>query len=401
MYITNRVVSVSFLLAGLLPLATFAFVLNTDERIAVQKAYQGAIADAADDYRATRGLPALERQLQQRVAVATEVLKPLEKERRLLRAQIVAMQKEQRSLQPRIVQEATGVHASAQEKASAFGTLVRMVWDRSHAPNFNLYQKIVLTSPAENAENVGYHAVARAALAEVSGIVEHSRELDALIQSYDALLTKSQDALREYREASSELERTQNRIADIQKTVEEVHQQVIRLQGSLARIDAKIRARVERDLIAKGLLDPGTIDHSRVAVTPAFTWPVYGPLSAVFNDAGYKERFGIPHRAIDIVVGQGAPVAAAADGVVFLARDGGATGFSYILIGHRGGYATLYGHLSSFTVSAGDDVSQGQIIGLSGGQPGTHGAGPMTTGPHVHFEVIQSGVNIDPKGVLP
>jgi len=90
-----------------------------------------------------------------------------------------------------------------------------------------------------------------------------------------------------------------------------------------------------------------------------------------------------------------------ADGIVFLARDGGKSGFSYILIGHRDGYATLYGHMSSIAVSTGDEVASGQGIGLSGGTPGTHGAGPMTTGAHLHFEVIRNGTHINPSLVLP
>ncbi len=109
----------------------------------------------------------------------------------------------------------------------------------------------------------------------------------------------------------------------------------------------------------------------------------------------------MPHQGIDIGVPQGTDVMAAADGVVFLARDGGATGFSYILIGHRDGYATLYGHLSSFAVATGQDVRRGQLIGESGGQPGTHGAGPMTTGAHLHFEMLKNGVHVDPLTVLP
>jgi len=71
------------------------------------------------------------------------------------------------------------------------------------------------------------------------------------------------------------------------------------------------------------------------------------------------------------------------------------------LIGHRGGYATLYGHISHISVYAGEDVHAGQNIGLSGGQPGSHGSGPMTTGSHVHFEVIKSGININPRTMLP
>ena len=132
-----------------------------------------------------------------------------------------------------------------------------------------------------------------------------------------------------------------------------------------------------------------------------FRWPVYGSVSAGFRNEAYEAYFGVPHHGLDIVVAQSTPVAAAADGVVFLVRDGGDTGYTYVLIGHRGGYATLYGHLSAVQVAAGQDVDAGQIIGLSGGEPGTRGSGPMTTGAHLHFELINMAVNIDPAKVLP
>ena len=68
--------------------------------------------------------------------------------------------------------------------------------------------------------------------------------------------------------------------------------------------------------------------------------------------------------------------------------------------GHRNGYATLYGHVSSFLVKKGDVVMKGQAIAFSGGTPGTHGAGPMTTGPHLHLELTKDGKHIDPRSVL-
>ncbi|MSR86978.1 hypothetical protein EXS70_02285 [Candidatus Peribacteria bacterium] len=89
------------------------------------------------------------------------------------------------------------------------------------------------------------------------------------------------------------------------------------------------------------------------------------------------------------------------DGIVFIVRPGGATGYTYVLIGHRGGYATVYGHLNHVFVNAGDTVSAGDVIGISGGTPGTEGAGRRTTGPHLHFEVILRGEHVDPMTVLP
>lgn len=84
---------------------------------------------------------------------------------------------------------------------------------------------------------------------------------------------------------------------------------------------------------------------------------------------------------------------------MYLAKDAG-MGFSYVLIGHREGYATLYGHLSSISVKTGDDIEAGQVIGKSGGAKGTPGAGVVTTGAHLHFELIHNGTHVDPQSLL-
>lgn len=138
------------------------------------------------------------------------------------------------------------------------------------------------------------------------------------------------------------------------------------------------------------------------SVAVAFTWPVEPLLgiSAQFEDAAYKVRFGIPHEGIDIPTNQGTTVVAAADAVVSRINDRG-FGFNSIVLSHAGGYATLYGHVSAFLVSEGQTVRAGEAIALSGGTPGTAGAGLLTTGPHLHFEVLKDGVHINPETVLP
>ncbi len=136
-------------------------------------------------------------------------------------------------------------------------------------------------------------------------------------------------------------------------------------------------------------------------VPPIFSWPVRGSITAGYFDDDYRKVFGVAHRAIDISVPQATPIHTASQGIVFAVKDGGATGYSYILVGHRGGYASLYGHVSAAFVKAGDKVSYGQIIGLSGGKPGSHGAGHMTTGAHLHLEMMKNGVHISPTSVLP
>ncbi len=131
-------------------------------------------------------------------------------------------------------------------------------------------------------------------------------------------------------------------------------------------------------------------------------WPVTPVLgiSAFFKDEGYKQRFGFDHHAIDIPADQGTPIRAPADATVLKVSLNG-LGYSYITLAHAGGMETVFGHISSASVKQGDTVTFGQVIGRTGGQPGSEGAGLLTTGPHLHFAVKVDGVLVDPLQYLP
>lgn len=133
-----------------------------------------------------------------------------------------------------------------------------------------------------------------------------------------------------------------------------------------------------------------------------FDWPVSnrGGISAYFRDPSYSAVFGVRHNAIDIRVPQETLIKAPADGVVYKAKDNG-YGYSYLILAHEGGYMTVYGHIPTFLVEPGEKVYKGQSIALSGGTPGTKGAGLMTTGPHLHFEVMKGSSYVDPILYLP
>ncbi len=93
------------------------------------------------------------------------------------------------------------------------------------------------------------------------------------------------------------------------------------------------------------------------------------------------------YNAVDFDGQCGEPIYAVAGGRVLKTRTGWNKGAgNYLLVLHPNGVATSYGHLSTILVSEGEEVSQGQIIALMGGQPGTPGAG-ISTGCHLHFGV--------------
>ena len=91
---------------------------------------------------------------------------------------------------------------------------------------------------------------------------------------------------------------------------------------------------------------------------------------------------------MDIANNYDAPVYASASGVVLQSGWYGGYG-RYIKLEHDYGFTTAYGHMSSLAVSAGQYVKKGEIIGYVG-------SSGYSTGPHLHFEVMQYGEQVNP-----
>jgi murein DD-endopeptidase MepM/ murein hydrolase activator NlpD len=96
------------------------------------------------------------------------------------------------------------------------------------------------------------------------------------------------------------------------------------------------------------------------------------------------------HRGLDFAAPRGTPIMAGGDGVVEMAQRNGSYG-NYVRIRHNNNYKTAYGHMKNFgrSIRRGKRVRQGQIIGYIG----TTG---RSTGPHLHYEILKAGRQINP-----
>lgn len=146
------------------------------------------------------------------------------------------------------------------------------------------------------------------------------------------------------------------------------------------------------------------VNHSLPVGKPidglSLSWPMvsfqitqsFGPSNVLLEPAyGTYKHF---HTGIDMAAPLGAPVTAAADGLIVAVGHSSVGYGNFIVIAHGGGVATLYGHLLQTDVRVGDRVVRGQVIALEGSTG-------LSTGPHLHFEVRVNDQVVDPLPYLP
>lgn len=217
-------------------------------------------------------------------------------------------------------------------------------------------------------------------------VVEHKKKLEAS----QAKLLNTHDQLQSQSTAKAQLLlETKQSEAKFQKLVADLKRQYASTENEISSIERQVRQKLQGQ---KNKLPQGAV---------ALRWPVPSHLvTASFHDPDYPFRNVFEHPGVDIRAGQGTPVRAAGDGIVARAKNAG-MGYSYIIIVHNNHVSTLYGHISRINVKEDDVVSVGDVIGYSGGTPGTPGAGPFVTGPHLHFEVRADGIPTNPLEYLP
>jgi murein DD-endopeptidase MepM/ murein hydrolase activator NlpD len=224
---------------------------------------------------------------------------------------------------------------------------------------------------------------------QVKGLVMRLRDSKNRIEAARDAIASEKEALtaarRALQEHQTELVAARH---DREAALARVSEHEEELDGSVAEIQGKITAQ----LAATGStpLPAGPIKGG----SGSMIWPVDGPVVSGFGPRTINGSYEY-HPGIDIAVPEGTPIRAALGGTVSLQQSEAESGGygNYTCLDHGGGLSTCYAHQSSFAVSLGQSVSQGDVIGYTG-------CTGYCFGPHLHFEVRINGSVTDPMGYL-
>lgn len=203
-----------------------------------------------------------------------------------------------------------------------------------------------------------------------------------------------EDARAEQQAARDELEVKKDELLE---KVEDAQNYLIEIESSLesyeaycAELDAA-QVELEKEIKEKTAELERINQQKMLTGSGSFTWPA--PASNVITSTFGTRLHPIynyyrTHYGVDIGAYYGSNVLASDRGTVTTSAYHWSYG-NYIVVNHGNGYVTLYAHLSSRLVSAGDEVSQGDVIGLVGSTGDS-------TGAHLHFEIRENGTCINP-----
>lgn len=225
-----------------------------------------------------------------------------------------------------------------------------MSYDRGIMSDLKKQQETIAQKQAQIAENKKQQESAKASLAE------RKKELDSQEAEAATLLKELTAEEKAYKKAFNEAEAAQ----------------------------AAARAEIKR-------LTSGSSSSSKY-VGGDFTWPVPGKYTITSPYGTRKDpitRVTSKHTGVDIAAGTGTPIVAANSGKVIVAGWSSKGYGNYIVIDHGGGRSTLYAHQSRLAVSKGAYVTKGQTIGYVGSTG-------WSTGPHLHFEILINGDDVNP-----
>lgn len=213
----------------------------------------------------------------------------------------------------------------------------------------------------------------------------------AYISEKEKLENQKLDLSEQSKYKNNLLVQTKASEATYQTMLKNLKSQYQQIENEIVGIEQKVRKLLEEE-----------DKFSNISDETKLSWPTDSRyITAYFYDKNYPYKHVFEHNAIDIRAAQGTAVRATKSGYIGRANYcTTASCYAYVMIIHSGGMSTVYGHLSRISVSEGQFVTRGDIIGYSGATIGTVGAGPFTTGPHLHFEVRMNGIPVNPLNYL-
>lgn len=249
---------------------------------------------------------------------------------------------------------------------------------------------------------------------DVQFLEESQRQLKQTLDTVQMLKADLVSRQSDQTEKKNQLESVQKELENAVATLDEQKSAKIVLAEQLQTSETRYRyelaqlqkqqANINADIAATEKKLRKTLDAEKLrkvtGESTGWMWPVPSmTITAYFHDPDYPFRYVFEHPAVDIRAPQGTPVRASRGGYVGRAKNAG-MGYSYVQLIHENGLSTVYGHVSRIVVKEDTYVEKGDIIAYSGGAPGTPGAGPMTTAPHLHFEVRLDGIPVNPLNYL-
>ena len=383
---------ISCIVAGILVIAMLASMLASG------LVYAAAAEDDADEASLKDQLSQLEEQksaVQERIADLTTqandvqaTREALQQEIDLTKQEISTVEQYIERLQQQIDVKTTELEAAEKalaEKEEQFAQTVRTTYEQGDVS----YLEVVLNASSFS-------------------------DLLTRMEIVSAIMEDNQKTVDEYTAAKEDIEQKRDDLQDTQDEQKDYQENLSYKVDDLAASEAeqaalqesleayKAESEAEYDRIASEMQDVSNQIAALSAQAAAngsvpmgdgtLIWPT--PSCTTTNSAyGYRVHpiYGTVkfHAGEDIPAGYGAEILAAASGTVVTA--GWVSGYgNYTVIDHGGGLMTAYGHQSSFAVSVGDVVTQGQVIGYVGSTGNS-------TGPHLHFEVYVNGATVDPK----
>lgn len=228
----------------------------------------------------------------------------------------------------------------------------------------------------------------------VQKIFQHDTEL---IEEVKSDIKKIEDAKAKLEEQKSSLEASKVELEEKKSRLVSVNNDLVRKQNELKNNIATLEA-LEDKLLEDAEEVKRIIENLKLKekyVGGVMTWPTPGnyKITSYFGNRIHPiYHTKKMHTGIDISVPWGDNIVAAQKGTVIYANWLGGYGKA-VMIDHGGGYVTLYGHNSSLNVKVGQEVDKGQVVAKCG----TTG---VSTGPHLHFEVMINGEHTDPMEYL-